>query len=333
MVTLAARLADPAGQPDRRRSARADRRAVAARPDAKLPSIRAFAAAHGVSVFTVVEAYDRLVAQGWLTSRAHSGFFVKRRAGDTAATGERGAGRSALRRALVSQADLREPQPGAQARLRLVAARLVVRGRRAAEPAPPGRRGRHARRLRLATRPHGAARCRRRDAGRAPDRRHGRQRAADAGLEPGARSRRAPAREARRRRAGRRSRLSEPDVHAALPRRAPDRRAADSRRATTSPRSRRCWREYQPKAFFTQPRLQSPTNSVAPISQLYRVLQLAEQHDVTLVENDIYADLDPRAAAVAGEPGPAEARGLHRQLLEDHLAQHARRLPRWQGRA
>ena len=50
--------------------------------DAKLPSIRAFAAAHGVSVFTVVEAYDRLVAQGWLTSRAHSGFFVKRRAGD-----------------------------------------------------------------------------------------------------------------------------------------------------------------------------------------------------------------------------------------------------------
>ena len=67
------------------------------------------------------------------------------------------------------------------------------------------------------------------------------------------------------------------------------------RRATTSPRSRRCSAEYQPKAFFTQPRLQSPTNSVAPISQLYRVLQLAEQHDVTLVENDIYADLDPQA--------------------------------------
>ena len=56
--------------------------------DAKLPSIRAFAASHGVSVFTVVEAYDRLVAQGWLTSRAHSGFFVKRRAGDAASAGE-----------------------------------------------------------------------------------------------------------------------------------------------------------------------------------------------------------------------------------------------------
>ena len=44
----------------------------------KLPSIRAFAASHGVSVFTVVEAYDRLVAQGWLVSRANAGFFVRR---------------------------------------------------------------------------------------------------------------------------------------------------------------------------------------------------------------------------------------------------------------
>ena len=56
------------------------------RPGAKLPSIRAFAATHGVSVFTVVEAYDRLVAQGWLMSRTNSGFYVKRR--DTPAMGE-----------------------------------------------------------------------------------------------------------------------------------------------------------------------------------------------------------------------------------------------------
>src|SRR5688572_30849024 len=55
----------------------------ALKPGAKLPSIRAFAASHGVSVFTVVEAYDRLVAQGWLVSRANAGFFVKQRPGDT----------------------------------------------------------------------------------------------------------------------------------------------------------------------------------------------------------------------------------------------------------
>jgi DNA-binding transcriptional MocR family regulator len=58
--------------------------------------------------------------------------------------------------------------------------------------------------------------------------------------------------------------------------------------------------EHKPKAFFTQPRLQSPTNSVAPLAQLYRVLQLAEAHGITLVENDIYADLDP-------EPRPSFA--------------------------
>jgi DNA-binding transcriptional MocR family regulator len=51
--------------------------------------------------------------------------------------------------------------------------------------------------------------------------------------------------------------------------------------------------EHRPAAFFTQPRLQSPSGSVAPIAQLYRVLQLAESHGVTIVENDIYADMDP----------------------------------------
>lgn len=57
------------------------------KPGSKLPSIRAFAAAHGVSVFTVVEAYDRLVAQGWLVSRANAGFFVKRRGDEGVAPG------------------------------------------------------------------------------------------------------------------------------------------------------------------------------------------------------------------------------------------------------
>src|SRR3954467_14023732 len=57
----------------------------ALRPGTKLPSIRAFAAAHGVSVFTVVEAYDRLVAQGLLVSRANAGFFVKRRSEESTA--------------------------------------------------------------------------------------------------------------------------------------------------------------------------------------------------------------------------------------------------------
>jgi DNA-binding transcriptional MocR family regulator len=46
------------------------------RPGSKLPSIRGFAEAHGVSRFTVVEAYDRLVALGYLQSRRGAGFYA-----------------------------------------------------------------------------------------------------------------------------------------------------------------------------------------------------------------------------------------------------------------
>jgi DNA-binding transcriptional MocR family regulator len=49
------------------------------RPGARVPSIRAFAQAHGVSTFTVVEAYDRLVAQGVLVARRGSGFYMSER--------------------------------------------------------------------------------------------------------------------------------------------------------------------------------------------------------------------------------------------------------------
>src|SRR5246127_1895321 len=46
------------------------------RPGTKLPSIRVFAESHNVSRFTVVEAYDRLVAMGYLQSRRGAGFYT-----------------------------------------------------------------------------------------------------------------------------------------------------------------------------------------------------------------------------------------------------------------
>ena len=58
--------------------------------------------------------------------------------------------------------------------------------------------------------------------------------------------------------------------------------------------------EHKPKVFFTQPRLQSPTGSVANLANLHRVVQLAEANNIILVENDIYADIDP-------EPRPSLA--------------------------
>lgn len=45
-------------------------------PGARLPSIRALARERGVSNATVIEAYERLVAQGLVTARPGSGFFV-----------------------------------------------------------------------------------------------------------------------------------------------------------------------------------------------------------------------------------------------------------------
>jgi DNA-binding transcriptional MocR family regulator len=49
------------------------------RAGARMPSIRQFAAAHAVSAFTVVASYDKLVGHGYLESRRGAGFFVRER--------------------------------------------------------------------------------------------------------------------------------------------------------------------------------------------------------------------------------------------------------------
>src|SRR5258705_11905547 len=48
-------------------------------PGTRLPSIRKFARQVGASPFTVVDAYDRLVARGVIEPRAGRGFFVTQR--------------------------------------------------------------------------------------------------------------------------------------------------------------------------------------------------------------------------------------------------------------
>ncbi|WGS49185.1 PLP-dependent aminotransferase family protein [Paraburkholderia sp. D15] len=66
-----------------------------AHPGAKLPSIRQFAADYGVSRFPVIEAYDRLVSLGYVDSRHGSGFYVA----DRQPAGTACQGSSDLRRA------------------------------------------------------------------------------------------------------------------------------------------------------------------------------------------------------------------------------------------
>ncbi len=62
---------------------RIDERLV--RSGSRVPSIRALATERGISRFTVVEAYERLVAHGYLESRRGSGFYVRDGAGRSAA--------------------------------------------------------------------------------------------------------------------------------------------------------------------------------------------------------------------------------------------------------
>ena len=56
------------------------------RAGTRVPSIRMLATQRGISRFTVVEAYERLVAHGYLESRRGSGFYVREQTGASNAT-------------------------------------------------------------------------------------------------------------------------------------------------------------------------------------------------------------------------------------------------------
>ncbi len=69
-------------------------------PGAKLPSIRALAQTMRVSKSTVVEAYERLAAEGVIRSRPGSGYFVSAPPGAVVAHGSRTAARPRSRPSL-----------------------------------------------------------------------------------------------------------------------------------------------------------------------------------------------------------------------------------------
>ena len=268
------------------------------RPGSKAPSIRQFAHANAVSVFTVVDAYDRLVAQGYFASRPHSGFFVKHR--PLSATEAPGHGPNFsfdsmwyLRRIFENRALRMKPgcgwmpsdwlfQEGVRRSLRSLAADNVDLGGYG-EPKgyPPLRqliRDLLAEQEVAVTSEqvlltHGSSQAMDLVARRLV-------RPGDAVLvdDPGYPNLLFSLRFLGARLIG-------------VPRTPTGYDLAALERLVT---------EHQPKVFFTQPRLQSPTGSVAQLSHLHRVMQLADKHDFLVVENDIYADLDP-------EPRPSLA--------------------------
>lgn len=268
------------------------------RAGTKLPSIRQFAASHEVSVYTVVDAYDRLVALGFFASRPHSGFFVRSRvSGALAQTSTRGNytfdSMWYMRRIFENRSLSSKPGcgwlpndwlfgEGVKRGLRTLAAEEIDLGGYG-EPKgyPP---------LRQLVRDLLAER----EVAATSEQVLLTQGSSQA-LDLAAR---------RLVRAGDAVLVDEPG-YANLLSSLRFLRA----RLLPAPRTPQGWdlealetqvKLHRPKVFFTHPRLQSPTGSTAQLAHLHRVLQLAEKYDLVIVENDIYVDLDP-------EPRPSLA--------------------------
>ncbi len=268
------------------------------RPGAKAPSIRQFAHAHGVSVYTVVDAYDRLVALGYFVSRPHSGFFVRRREVLPITPGSAGAHFNFdsmwyLRRVFENRNLRMKPGCGW-----LPGEWLFEEGLRrslrslASDPVDLGGYGE----------PKGFL----------PLRQLVRDMLAEQEIVLGADqvlltngSSQAMDMVARR--------LVQPGDAVLVDEPGYPNLLFSLRflgaRLIGVPRTPNGYdlaaleelvMVHRPKVFFTQPRLQSPTGSVAHLSHLHRVVQMAERYQFMVVENDIYADLDP-------EPRPSLA--------------------------
>ena len=263
------------------------------RAGAKAPSIRQFAHANGVSVYTVVDAYDRLVALGYFQSQAHSGFFVRNRPGKgSAAIGGSGQhsfdGMWYLSRIFENRRLRSKPGCGW-----LPADWLFTDGLRrsqralASQDMDPGGYGD----------PKGYLPLRQ----LVRDMLGSRQIVATAdqvlltqgssqAMDLAARTLVRP---------GEAVLVDEPGYANLL-----FSLRFQGARLIGAPRTPQGYdldlleqriQEFRPKVFFTQPRLQSPTGSTASLAHLHRLLQLAEKYDFVVVENDIYADLDPES--------------------------------------
>ena len=264
------------------------------KPGAKLPSIRAFAAAHGVSVFTVVEAYDRLVAQGWLVSRANAGFFVKRRGDEGAVPGtgapERPVPRFDARWYLKQIFENRNlpMKPGCGWLPHdWLFGDAVKRSMRQLSSDGPELDGYGL--------PHGHMALRMVVAESLAE--HHLAVDADQVLLTQGSSQALDLVARRMVKPGDVVLVDDPGYPNLLfmLRFAGAQVVGVPRTATgyDLPALEALLAEHKPTVFFTQPRLQSPTCSVASVAHLHRLLQLAEQHHFMLVENDIYADMDP----------------------------------------
>lgn len=263
------------------------------KPGAKVPSIRAFAATYSVSTFTVVEAYDRLVAQGLLVSRGNAGFFVNRAASEVRERQQTDTGPARpafnsewyLQQIFERRQTAYKPgcgwlpndwmyEDGLRRGLRQVAGSPLELSGYGDPMGLPALRTLTAQNLQqelsIVANPAQLLLT------------HGASQALDLAV---------------------RTLVRPGDVVLVDDPGYPNLMSILRFQGATLigvPRTpagydldelERLLAEHRPTVFFTQPHLHSPTCSRTPLAQLHRLLQLANQHGVRLVENNLYADL------------------------------------------
>ena len=279
----------------------------ALKPGTRLPSIRRFADERRVSRSTVVEAYDRLIAAGYAESRRGSGFYVRARRpptqGTRAPATARGSGREPpatldvlwLLRAMLRQASgdpLQPPQPGGGLLpAQWLDADIVAAGVRAVgRGAGSGLLGYGVPEGYLPLRQHLSQRLAQVDIGAAPEQivtTNGVTQAIDLV----ARHFIAP---------GDTVFVEDPAWFLMF-----GRFAAFGARVVGVPRRHdgpdlqvlaNLLTRHQPKLFVVGSVLHNPTSTSISAANAHRLLQLADEHGFTLVEDDVYGDLHPGRA-------------------------------------
>src|SRR6201996_9437022 len=258
---------------------------------ARLPSIRKLAKLIGASPFTVVDAYDRLVARGLIESRAGRGFFVRQRAELSplvAIEAVPDSGSDALALARVTMSNSADIIPAGSGFLPeswfLEAAPAVVmnrlsRGRRpeAWLPCPP--QGQPAMREQIAARlvQHGVA---------ATTSNIVTTFGASQAFDLLARILFAP---------GDAVLVEDPGYFVLFEQlRSHHVRLIPIPRTPAGPHLESleaACRTHRPRAFFTQTLLHNPTGSNSDPATCHRVLSLAEQFGFAIIEDDVYGDL------------------------------------------
>lgn len=267
----------------------------------KMPSIRAFAAQHAVSIFTVVEAYDRLVAQGVLVSRAHQGFFIAKR-DESRTLAENTTGTKAHTLASIAAPNFNDAWYLQQ----------VFENR--SLPSKPGcgwlpndwlfedgvkrslrslandglRLGGYGDPMGLAAlRGHIAQTLEQKQQISVPPQQVLLSHGSSQSLDWAVRTLVKPGDTVLVDNPGYPNLMNilryQGAVLQGVPRTPSGYDLTELERLITT---------HKPRVFFTQPRLQSPTGSHASLSQLHKVLRLADQYNITLVENDLYGDMD-----------------------------------------